>query len=201
MINKGLGIIKIKSRLNQDQIQMVVINKIQFRKLILQLTTITKPEFTFASTNSRYRRHRASTPSVSTVAQAKCSMYHTVLRASPGQLLFGRDMVLPIQFEADWARIKLQKQETIDKSNTQENAMLHVSRTTTKSETKCLWKNPVKSGRCPNLALDRLKSLKCALMVPSASIRCGNITEQVNIRRLTPYFERPNQGSKCHRPA
>jgi hypothetical protein len=31
-------------------------------------------------------------------------------------------MVLPIQFDADWACIKLQKQETIDKSNAQENA-------------------------------------------------------------------------------
>jgi hypothetical protein len=28
-------------------------------------------------------------------------------------------MALPIQFEADWARIKLQKQETVDKSNYQ----------------------------------------------------------------------------------
>ena len=49
-------------------------------------------------------------------------MYHTVLNATPGQLVFGRDMVLPIQFQADWARIKLRKQETINKSNAQENA-------------------------------------------------------------------------------
>jgi transposase InsO family protein len=39
------------------------------------------------------------------VAWAIRSTYHTVLDASPGQLVFDRDMVLPIQFEADWARI------------------------------------------------------------------------------------------------
>ncbi len=101
-------------------------------------------------------------------------------------------MVLPIQFKADWARIKLQKQETIDKSNSQENAtrILHNYQV----GDKVLVEKPgkIRKMSLPNLALDRLKSLKCALMVPSASICCGNITEQVNIRRLTPYFERPN---------
>ena len=31
------------------------------------------------------------------------STYHTILQASPGQLIFGCDMLLPIQFKADWA--------------------------------------------------------------------------------------------------
>ena len=33
------------------------------------------------------------------------STYHTVLDATPGQIVFGRDMVLPIRFKADWAAI------------------------------------------------------------------------------------------------
>ena len=44
------------------------------------------------------------------------------LQASPGQLIFGCDMLLPIQFKADWAQIRQQKQQRIISSNTQENA-------------------------------------------------------------------------------
>jgi len=43
------------------------------------------------------------TPYLASVAWAICSTYHTVLNATPGQLVFGCDMVLPIQFQADWA--------------------------------------------------------------------------------------------------
>jgi hypothetical protein len=34
------------------------------------------------------------------------STHHTTLGASPGQLVFGRDMLLPIKFKANWAEIK-----------------------------------------------------------------------------------------------
>ena len=34
-------------------------------------------------------------------AFAMCSMYHTTLRAMPGQLVFGRDMILNTQTLAD----------------------------------------------------------------------------------------------------
>ena len=37
---------------------------------------------------------------------AMCSMYHTTLRAMPGQLIFGRDMILNMQYLADWTVIK-----------------------------------------------------------------------------------------------
>ena len=37
------------------------------------------------------------TPYLALVAWAVCSTYHTILNATPGQLIFGRDMVLPIQ--------------------------------------------------------------------------------------------------------
>ena len=37
---------------------------------------------------------------------AMCSMYHTTLHAMPGQLVFGRDMILNTQYLADWTAIK-----------------------------------------------------------------------------------------------
>jgi hypothetical protein len=40
------------------------------------------------------------------VAFALRSTYHTTLQAMPGQLVFGRDMVLNVQHLTDWTVIK-----------------------------------------------------------------------------------------------
>ena len=40
---------------------------------------------------------------LSAVAWALPSTVHTTLDAMPGQLVFGRDMLLPIQIKTDWA--------------------------------------------------------------------------------------------------
>ena len=53
---------------------------------------------------------------------AMCSTYHTTLRAMPGQLIFGRDMILNMQYLADWTVIKARKQQLIYKNNIIENA-------------------------------------------------------------------------------
>jgi hypothetical protein len=42
-------------------------------------------------------------------AFAIMSTLHTTLQASPGQLVFGRDMIHEIRFEANWDRIKSNK--------------------------------------------------------------------------------------------
>jgi hypothetical protein len=34
------------------------------------------------------------------------STFHTILQASPGQIVFGRDMINDISFQANWDRIK-----------------------------------------------------------------------------------------------
>jgi hypothetical protein len=39
------------------------------------------------------------------------STFHNTLKATPGQLVFGRDMALPIKFMADWGAIEQQRQE------------------------------------------------------------------------------------------
>jgi transposase InsO family protein len=41
-------------------------------------------------------------PFLSSDAYAIRSTFHTTLKATPGKLVFGRDMVLPIKFMADW---------------------------------------------------------------------------------------------------
>ncbi len=42
---------------------------------------------------------------------------HMTLQAMPGQLVFGRDMVLNVQHLTDWTVIKAHKQQIICKNN------------------------------------------------------------------------------------
>ena len=43
------------------------------------------------------------------------------MQASPSQLVFGRDMILPMKYTADWAAIRTQRQNKINRNNGQEN--------------------------------------------------------------------------------
>ena len=56
------------------------------------------------------------------VAWAICSTYHTVLKASPGAAIFGRDMLFDIPFIADWRKIGDRRQLLTDHGNQRENA-------------------------------------------------------------------------------
>jgi hypothetical protein len=48
---------------------------------------------------------------LSSAAYAIRSTFHTTLKATPGQLVFGRDVVLPIKFMADWGAIEQHRQK------------------------------------------------------------------------------------------
>jgi hypothetical protein len=56
------------------------------------------------------------------VAWAICSTYHTVLKASPGAAIFGRDMLFDIPFVAEWHKIGKQRQSLTNRGNQCENA-------------------------------------------------------------------------------
>ena len=49
------------------------------------------------------------------------STYHTVLKASPGVAIFGRDMLFDIPFKADWNKIGDHRQRQTDLSTAHEN--------------------------------------------------------------------------------
>ncbi len=48
------------------------------------------------------------------------STYHTVLKASPGAAIFGRNMLFEIPFVADWKQIGDYRQNQTDCSNKRE---------------------------------------------------------------------------------
>jgi hypothetical protein len=49
------------------------------------------------------------------------STFHTTLQASPGQLVFGRDTIHDVRFQANWDRIKNNKHFFFANSNKREN--------------------------------------------------------------------------------
>ncbi len=55
-------------------------------------------------------------------AWAICSTYHTVLKASPGAAILGRDMLFDITFVADWIKIGEQRQSLTNCGNQCKNA-------------------------------------------------------------------------------
>jgi len=59
---------------------------------------------------------------LSAVAFAVRATIHTTTQASPMQLVFGRDAMLNIPFEANWAYIRERKQRLIKENNKRENA-------------------------------------------------------------------------------
>jgi hypothetical protein len=58
---------------------------------------------------------------VLTVSFAVQSMYHTTLQSTPGQLVFGRDLIVQTNHIAHWQIIKNRKQKSIDRNNEREN--------------------------------------------------------------------------------
>ncbi len=58
---------------------------------------------------------------LSDTAWAVRSTYHTVLKASPGAAIFGRDMLFDIPFIAYWQKIEEYRQRLTDRSNAREN--------------------------------------------------------------------------------
>jgi len=59
---------------------------------------------------------------IDNAAWAIRSTYHSVLKASPGAAIFGRDMLFDIPIVADWNQIGEYRQHQTDRSNKRENS-------------------------------------------------------------------------------
>jgi hypothetical protein len=120
-------------------------------------------------------------------AYAIRSTHHTTLQASPAQLVFGRDMFLPVKFVADWARIRNQKQARINESNKRENS----SRIpiTYQVGDRVLLTTP---GILPKVKAPRTGPYRVEQVYDNGTvtIRNGPVNQRVNVRRLTPYKRR-----------
>ena len=61
---------------------------------------------TFEMSNQEIDELDSWTPFLSAAAFAIRSAYHVALQASPSQLVFRWDTLLPLKFKEDWARVK-----------------------------------------------------------------------------------------------
>ena len=129
------------------------------------------------------------------VGYAIRSTYHTTLEASPAQLVFGRDMMFPIQFQADWAGIQQRRQNEINRNNEREN----------KSRIQHIYKpgdtvTLKKPGIQRKMSTPRTGPYKVTEISTNGTIRIqnseGNVTERVNIRRVHPYNTRGSKFQK-----
>ena len=125
-------------------------------------------------------------PFLSAAAYAIRSTHHLTLDATPAELVFGRNMLLPIQFKADWEAIRARRQRLMVENNQRENAkrLAHDYKV-----------GDMVSKTRPGILRKLRRKRDGPFLVTKVNdngtleIRQGAITECVNIRRLTPYHE------------
>ena len=123
-------------------------------------------------------------PILNEVAWAIRSTYHTTNRASPGQLVYGRDMLFNIPYQPNWKDIALNKQKIINKSNAAENEKRLEHDYAIDDEILI-----IRDGHFRKLEGPFLGPYSIVQVYTNETVRIqrGTVTERINIRRLTPY--------------
>ena len=129
---------------------------------------------------------------LSSAAFAIRSTFHTTLGATPGQLVFGRDMILPIKCRADWEAIRFRRQKEIDRNNKKENKR-RVKHTYNVGDKVLI----TKEGILRKMTTPREGPLIVSKVYNNGTVEVqkklskkGKSTQRVNIRRLLPYHEK-----------
>ena len=118
-------------------------------------------------------------------AYAIRSAYHTTLGYSPAQLVFGRDMFMPVNCTVDWDKIKENKQKRIDKNNTRENAK-QLNHSYSPGDLVTL----ERTGIIPKLSLPRMGPYAVVQAHENGTVTIQKepfVTDRVNVRRVRPY--------------
>ena len=146
---------------------------------------------TFELENKNLAEENPFTDFLNAVAFAVRSTYHTVLDATPGQVVFGRDMLLPIKFKADWAQVVQRKRKQVERDNERENSM-RVKHTYKTGDLVLM----TKPGIIPKMTNPRSGPYEIIRTYTNGTVRVrrGAVASRVNIRRLTPYHARTDSG-------
>ena len=112
--------------------------------------------------------------------------YHSTLGFSPAQLVFGRDMFMPIESDINWEKIREKKQKRIDKNNMRENAkrIPHVYQPGDLVTIK-------RPGIIPKLALPRMGPYKVVRVHTNGTVTVQLqpfVTDRVNQRQIEPFY-------------
>ncbi len=115
------------------------------------------------------------------------SIYHMVLKASPGAAIFGQDMLFNIPFVADWRKIGDQQQLLTNHGNQQEKAKqidydYKVGDKVLVINEGILRKAESAYGKEP-------WTITTVHTNGTTRIQCGTKTEQLSIRRVEPFTD------------
>lgn len=126
---------------------------------------------------------------VTDAAWAIRSSYHTVLKATPGQAIFGRDMLFDIPFITDWTEVGRRRQRQVDSSNARENSKRLDFDYTVGS--KALIIKATDGSHLPKADDKNEGPYRVTQVYTNGTVRLqrDSVNERINIRRLTPYFE------------
>jgi len=121
---------------------------------------------------------------LASAAWAIRSTFHTTLGATPGQLVFGRDMLFDLSFKANWKDIKERKRTRIEDSNKRENSK-RIRHTYNVGDLVSKDRNQLQ----PKLhrPRDGPYTVEKVYTNGTLKIRKGITFEKVSIRRLNPY--------------
>jgi len=122
---------------------------------------------------------------LSAAAFAIRSTYHTTLQKTPGQLVFGRDMILNIKHTANWEYIRQRKQKRIAENNKRENAK-RTPYTYQVGQKVMLTKGSENKYETPYSGPHVIQQINTNGTV---RLQKGSVTETINIRRLKPFRE------------
>src|SRR5210317_1039074 len=111
------------------------------------------------------------------------STYHTTLKKTPGQLVFGRDMMLNISHSANWDYIQQLKQKIIKKNNQAESAkrIPHIYLARDQVMLKIGTENKYEAPYSGPHTIQKVFNNG------TVHLKIGAITDTVNIRIIDPY--------------
>jgi transposase InsO family protein len=132
---------------------------------------------------------------LSATAFAIRSTYHTTLQSTPGQLVFGRDMVLNLKHEANWEFIRARKQRLIQKNNKAENAK-RTPHTYSLGDKVLLKRGTENKYEAPYEGPYTILKINDNGTV---RLKVKNVEDTYNIRRLIPFLDADtiDHGGEC----
>ena len=125
---------------------------------------------------------------LASIAYAVRCSYHSTLKGTPGQLVFGRDMLLDLKYEPNYQQVWADKQRRINYDNIREN-----SKRTQYDYKVGGYAYVLRDGNYRKLEGDKQGPYRITEVFTNGTVRIqkGIVNERINIRRLTPHFGEP----------
>ena len=130
---------------------------------------------------------------IAAISYAIRSLWHTTNQATPGQLVFGRDMALNIRHIANWNYMQQRRQRTALRNNERENKRRVPHHYAVGDEVLKIKGNPAGKGIKPTLEMSFEGPHRVTRVHDNGTVtirrtvRGGARYERINIRRIKPY--------------